>query len=566
MKRPPNLIYGLEDQPPAFLIAMNGLQHFVLISINLVLVVFVARTAGSSVQVVADLLAVALLVLSIGTLLQAIRVGPLGSGYMCPATFTAIYLSPSLLAAQLGGLPLAYGMTVFAGAVEAIVAPFLNRLRAIFPTEVSGLVIFMVGVSSGLAGLRTVLGPGAAPVSGVEWLVGALTLGSMAAFNIWGSNIGRMICALIGLVVGYVAAGLAGLFDPQTLAAMADAPMFGVPHFAHVSWSMDITLVLPFAIASFAAAMKAAGTITMCQRMNDAGWVRPEMESIRRGVLADGLSTVVSGALGGFGTNTSTPSVGLAAATGVTSRIIALMVAAIFFATAFLPKVAAFIAGMPRPVIVAALLFAMSFVITNGLQTMTSRLLDVRRALVLGLSIVAGVSVEAFPIIAQSAPRALAPIVGSSLVLSAVIALALNLLFRLGVRKTVSLTVQSGAHDHQALEDFFRKQGGMWGARPDVIDRALFGVTQLVDAVAENCWRSGPMTVTASFDEFNLDVHLSYEGSLLEFPDRRPSDQDIQESEDGVRRLAGFMLRRNADRVSSETKAGVSKVYFHFEH
>jgi len=566
MKRPQNLVYGLDDKPPAVIVALNGLQHCAVVSINLVIVVFVARAAGGSVQVVADVLAVAMLVLSIGTMLQTARVGPVGSGFMCPATFSATYLSPSLLAAQVGGFPLAYGMTVFGGVLEAVVAPFLNRLRAVFPTEVSGLVIFMVGVSSGVAGLRTVLGPGAAPVSGAEWVVGALTLGSMAAFNIWGSAIARMLCALIGLVVGYVAAGIAGLFDPQTVVAMAGAPIFGLPHLSHLGWSIDVTLIPPFAIASLAAAMKAAGTITMCQRMNDADWVRPEMDSIRRGVLADGLSTIVSGALGAFGTNTSTPAVGLAAATGVTSRVVAFMVAAIFFATAFLPKVAAFIAGMPRPVIVAALLFAMSFIITNGLQTMTSRLLDVRRTLVLGLSIFAGVSVEAFPVIAHSAPRALAPIMGSSLVLSAVIGFALNLLFRLGVRKTVSLTIRSETHDHQVLEDFFRKQGGMWGARPDVIDRALFGVIQLVDAVAENCWRGGPMTVTASFDEFNLDVRLSYEGTLLEFPDRRPSDHDIQESEDGVRRLAGFMLRRNADRVRSDIKDGISRVHFHFDH
>ena len=33
-----------------------------------------------------------------------------------------------------------------------------------------------------------------------------------------------------------------------------------------------------------------------------------------------------------------------------------------------------------------------------------------------------------------------------------------------------------------------------------------------------------------------------------------------------MRRLAGFMLRRNADRVSSETEDGVASARFHFDH
>ena len=38
------------------------------------------------------------------------------------------------------------------------------------------------------------------------------------------------------------------------------------------------------------------------------------------------------------------------------------------------------------------------------------------------------------------------------------------------------------------------------------------------------------------------------------------------ETEEGHRRLAGFMLRRHADRVSSSYRAGRSAVTFHFDH
>src|SRR6185312_7108650 len=114
--------------------------------------------------------------LGVATFVQSFRLGPIGSGFMCPATCTATYLSPSLLAAKSGGLALVFGMTIFAGLVEAALAPFLRRLRAIFPSEISGIVIFIIGLTGGIAGLRSTLGASAAPVLPVEWIVGCLTL------------------------------------------------------------------------------------------------------------------------------------------------------------------------------------------------------------------------------------------------------------------------------------------------------------------------------------------------------------------------------------------------------
>jgi xanthine/uracil permease len=78
-----------------------------------------------------------------------------------------------------------------------------------------------------------------------------------------------MFCALLGLFVGYVAAALAGLVDANAMSVVVAAPWFALPS-VYLSWSFDLALAAPFAIASVAAAMKAVGTITVCQKMNDA--------------------------------------------------------------------------------------------------------------------------------------------------------------------------------------------------------------------------------------------------------------------------------------------------------
>src|SRR6185436_1165100 len=194
-------------------------------------------------------------------------------------------------------------------------------------------------------------------------------------------------------------------------------------------------------IACLAVAMMAVGTITVCQRMVDADWVRPDMVSATRGVLTEGITTMLAGIAGAVGTSAATAAVGLASATGVASRYVAYAIGALFIVLGLTPKLATLLAVMPRAVMVAALLFAICFIVINGLQIICSRLLDARRTLVIGIAIIAGIAVEAFPSMSAGAPPSIVPLIGSSFVFSTLIALLLNLLFRLGVKKTAALKV-----------------------------------------------------------------------------------------------------------------------------
>ena len=152
------------------------------------------------------------------------------------------------------------------------------------------------------------------------------------------------------------------------------------------------------------------------------------------------------------------------------------------------------------------------------------------------------------------------------MVLATETALALNLPFRLRLKRTVRLTLAGEVTDLETIESFFAGHGRAWGARPEVIGRAIFGVQQLADVIFENCAPQGPLAIEASFDEFNLDVRVHYQGELLELPDTRPTDQEIRESADGVRRLAGFLVRRNADRARASSLRGRVTIHFHFDH
>jgi NCS2 family nucleobase:cation symporter-2 len=111
-----------------------------------------------------------------------------------------------------------------------------------------------------------------------------------------------------------------------------------------------------------------------------------------------------------------------------------------------------------------------------------------------------------------------------------------------------------------------RTNGAAWGARRDVIDRARFNLMQSIETIMDGCDPQRGLQVEATFDEFSLDVRVSYTGPPLELPQKRPTNEEIMAAEEGQRRLAGFMLRRYADRVAATHRGGGSTILFHFDH
>lgn len=568
MRRPPGLLYAVDDRPPLAVNVLSGLQHVGLMSVYLVYPVLVAKAAGVPAETAGALVSLTLIALAIATLLQAIPLGPVGSGYLCQPIPSVVYLVPSLLAARHGGLAAVFGMTILAGLFEVALARAMRRLRSLFPPEIVGLVVLLVGIATGVIGLRTALGASAAQhaPAGVDVAIALGTLGLMVALNVWGRGSLRLFCVLIGMSAGYAASWALGRIDGAASAHLASGTALALPTLGHLGWSFDATLMLPFALAAVAAALKVVGNVTTSQKINDADWLRADMRTITRGVVADGLGSVAAGALGGHGLNSSTGAVGLASATGVASRRVAWSVAGVLLVLAFVPALGALFSLMPPSVAGAALVFSSTFIVINGLEIVTSRLLDARKTLVIGLALVFGLAVEIFPGLLAMLPQAARVALGTSLVVGTLVGLALTVLFRVGLRRSGAMTVDPQAADPQALGRFMDVQGAQWGARRDVIERAKFNLEQSIETIVASGVATGPLTVEASFDEFNVDVRVSYEGAPLELPDRRPTNEEIIASEEGERRLAGYMLRRFADRVSAASRNGRSVILFHFDH
>jgi xanthine permease XanP len=564
MARPPGLLYSVDETPPRAVFIVAGLQQVALMSNSLIYPIILGREAHLSADRLLDFVSVSMLALGVGTLLLCARSRFIGSGYLCPAAYTQIYLGPSLSAAQIGGLPLVFGMTLIAGILQTAIAPVLRRVRFLLPPEIAGLVIAVVGLSIAVLGVRYSLIGAANGATTSEYLaIAVVSLMTMVILNVWTKGYLRMFCVLFGMAVGYGASAALGILDFSAANPSGGLPLLRFPSLYLLQWRFDASLIAPFAIVAIAGTLHLMGNISTAQRINDADWVRPNFTSLSRGLFGNGIASIISAMIGSLGINSYSSSIGLSVATGITSRSIAYIISIAFALLSLVPLAAVVFTTIPAPVIGAAMFFTAAFVFTSGLQMITARLLDSRKIIVIGFSFAMAVIADVSHDLLSQAPLLLHPILDNALVLGTFSAVLLNLFMRIGVRQRVTMKLDAGHVNRDTIEQFLTEQGGRWGARRDIIGRAIFGVVQLLEVAGDV---PEGTEVEASFDEFNLDIRVRYQGAPLAIPERRPTPREIVASEDGERLLAGYLLRRSADRITCKVSGGEAEVQLHYDH
>ncbi|MBP2637057.1 MAG: UraA [Firmicutes bacterium] len=566
--KPVNLVYGVDDRPPVFITLILALQHLMLMSASLIFPVLVVKATNGSPEEMQGLVSLSMIAGGVGTILQALKKGPVGSGYLAPEGGSEPFLPAAILAVKTGGYPLMLGMTIIAGLFEALLSRMMHRLRTVFPPEVAGVVVFMVGAAIIPVGVNLFFGVDTASpaMDPASLIVAVITFAVMVGTSIWGKGNLRQYCLLIGIIIGYFFSYLFGLFTPADFARLSSAAMIAFPYMGHVGWSFDMAVLFPFLIAGLCSALKCVGDVTTCQKINDAEWKRPDMNTISGGMLAEATKTVFGGLIGGMAHTTCSANIGLALATGATSRVIAYFAGGIFILMAFLPKLSVVFSIMPKPVMGATVIFCVTFMLLSGIQIFTSRMIDTRKTILIGSALIFGMSVDMLPVLYGSVHPILQPVVNSSLTLATVTVLILNLIFRLGIARKEKLEVLPGESNYKKIIDFMERQGGLWGARREVVYRAASAMNEFMESVVTLELTAEKVVMEVSFDEFNLDVNIHYQGELMEFPTARPTEEELLHDEKAFIKLSGFLMRNYADRIKADSNKGACYIQFHFDH
>ena len=314
--RPANLSYAVDERPPPLTCALNAVQHVVVLSPALIYVLFVLEASHASKGETLHAISLSLIALGVGSILQCQKRRYFGSGYLVAFVFDAPYLSASVLAAQIGGMPLVCGMTVFAGFVEMGLSRVIPRMRPFFPAEISGICVMLIGLILGVLGMRLVLGipEDANAMTAVNMphiVLGCSTLALMIAIHIWAKEAVRTYAIILGVLIAYGVALKFHLVDPAALQAIGSTPWFHLPAWQWPAPRFAPGLALAFAFGALVCALSVMGDVTTCQKINDEAWVRPDMNSLRNGVLTDGVCTTIAALLGSIVGDTSSPNIGL---------------------------------------------------------------------------------------------------------------------------------------------------------------------------------------------------------------------------------------------------------------
>lgn len=565
-RKPANLLYGLEEVPPAGARLGLAVQHVFVMSVGWIFVVVLVTAIGGTAAQTESVIRLSMIASGIATILQA-RSSPIGSGYLCPFSCGPAYLPAAITAGQDGGLPLIFGLTAVSGVFEGALSRVIGRLRVLFPPEVTGLVVSMVGIQLIALGCPRFLGSaGREPVISVRCaVIGVITLGAMIAPTIWGKGKWRLYPVLLGLLAGYISAAALGILHWGQFDLLRSEPLFGLPHRLSWGFALRLSFLLPFLIASLSSVLKSVGDLTLCQKINDSEWKRTDMGVVSGGITSGAIATFLSGLLGGVGQSTFSSNVALSIATGATSRAIALPTGLIIIALAFLPKVAAAFAMMPQPVMGAVLVYVACFMILGGFAVMTSRMLDARKTFVIGLPMVFGLSVEIAPHLYRGVPPALHPIFASALSLSTVLVIVLNLVFRIGIAKRRAIELIPGPGAFDAASRFLEEQGGAWGMRPEIVRRADDALHEFM-IHAPGLKITSDIAVEACFDEFNFDLEIDYEGLPFVLLNHLPSWETVSEVDEMVGKMSGYLVQQYSDRVVTASSEGRCRIQLHFDH
>lgn len=391
------LVYGVDDNPPALITLLSGAQHVLTLfgATSLVPLIF-APAMGMDAMQTASLISCVYFGMGLATLMQTHpRIGsglPIvqGSSFsFIPSVMTVIAaysaMGPAVVMQHIAG-GLIVGGIILAAIGRARIA---GAVRRVITPVVIGPVIMAIGFS--LA--DTAVSGNAAKF----WPASLMTVALIMLFSlVLKGRYVRIFAILLAVVTTYLtclACSMGGVFESGhpayiDLSRVADAP-----------WLRGISsVVMPWGAPKFslmaAASMLAGFFAVMIESIGDyhsvsfaAGLKDPDADTINRGIFAEGLGCALSGLVGSVGTTSYTENIGLISLTGVASRRVVRTGAVLLIIMSFIGKLGALIATMPSPIIGGAYIALFGTIGAMGIQVlMRADMSSQRNILIVGFA------------------------------------------------------------------------------------------------------------------------------------------------------------------------------------
>ena len=430
----------------------------------------------------------AVAVCGITTVVQAVRVGRIGAGYVLLMGTSGAFIAVSVGALAMGGPAMLATLVVISALFQFALAARLSLLRRILTPTVAGTVIMLIAVTvmpivfDTLRDVPESAAPVAAPISALATVlvIIGLALKATGALRLW--------APVIGVVVGSVVAGLFGLYD---VASVAGAAWIGVPSagwpgfdlsFGPVFWA----LLPAFVFVTLVGAIETIGDGAAIQRVS---WRRPravDFRAVQGAVSADGAGNLLSGIAGTVPNTTYSTSIAVTELTGVGARSVGVAIGAIFLGLAFLPKALAAVLAIPGPVAAAYITVLLAMLFVTGMKMVVQDGVDYRKGLVVGISFWAGVGFQSGVVFPEYFSQVAGGLLQNGMTAGGLVAILMTLFMEVTAPRRRRIEVETDLADLPKIREFlgsFASRNGWDEAMAGRLDAA--GEETLLSLIGE---------------------------------------------------------------------------------
>ena len=466
--------YEPDERPPHAVAFGLGLQYALLSVTGIVVTpAIVVRAAGESDSFLAWATFAALAVSGLTTMLQAVRLGRVGAGYVLLMGTSGAFIAVCVTALTEGGPGLLAALVAASALFQFLLAARLSLLRRIFTPIVSGTVIMLIPVTvmpivfDMLTETPAGASRAAAPVSAV------LTLAATVAVTFRASGVWRLWAPAVGIAVGCAASGAFGIYDSRSV---IEAHWIGLPagdwpgidlRFNAAFWS----LLPAFVFVTLVGAIETIGDGVAIQRVS---WRTPratDFRAVQGAVAADGVGNLLSGLAATVPNTTYSSSVSITEITGVAARTVGIHIGAIFLVLAFIPKFMALILAIPGPVVAGYVLVLLSILFVLGMKVVIQEGVDYRKGIVAGVAFWVGVGFENELIFADYFSAWWAGLVGNGMTSGGLTAILLMSCLQLSRARPQRTRCELDAKAHSKVDAFLTRFAAGRGWSTAMADR-----------------------------------------------------------------------------------------------
>ncbi|MBT9243496.1 nucleobase:cation symporter-2 family protein [Vibrio splendidus] len=419
------LLYTLNEKPPHGLTFLLALQHM-LASIGGIVAVplIVGASIGLPNTEIVSLINAALLASGIVTVAQCLGFGPVGIRLPVVMGSSFAFLGVAISIGNEGGVAAIMGSALIGSFVVIGASFYMDKVRKLFPTVVSGVVVTLIGLTILPVAMNWV---GDSPANTEQFatlpklFLALISLGIVVGVSVYCKGAVAASAIVIGLAGGYIVALSLGMVD---LEQISSAAWVGGPEPFKYGFTFSASAIISMSLVYIVVIAEATGDF---MALGNNCQTQVSGKDLKRGLLGDGLGSTLSSVLTAMPLASFSQNVGIVGITGVASRYVVAATGGLLILGGLFPKLAAIAVTIPKPVLGGVGFVMFGMIAYAGIRMLIKAADTKRNALVICVGLASGLAVTFEPRLLQHLPHDLANFLHSGITTGTIMTVLLNL-------------------------------------------------------------------------------------------------------------------------------------------